>query len=100
MPLVPADYSHLSVFLGVCAYCFGYTVFIFPIQESMEHGQQIMRALLLATAAVYLFYLCTGPLLAYLYLLSGTQVHSNILENLPSDNWVTAALKIILSLVL
>ena len=101
IPLIPEDYAHLSTFLGVCAYCFGYTVFIFPIQESMQNKHEIMKALLLATMAVYVFYMFTGPVLAYLYYYSGENpIHSNILENLPSNNMITVILKLILSMVL
>ena len=94
IPLFPRSVADALQFVGVTIFCFDICSLTFPIEESMRNKENFSKAAIWSLTFVWLLYAVLGDLGAILYVHSEQGIRDNILNNLPSDSYVSLLVKI------
>lgn len=100
LPLFPTDNLGFSTFIGVSCYCFGICTFVFPIQNSLLHKNDITIVIKYTLTIISSFYIIYSISIVFLYYHAEDGIKNNILENLPNDSFFAILVRISMSLVI
>ena len=99
LPLWPETLADVTSFVGVATFCFGLTLLVFPIEESMEHRHEFHKAVAWSLVFIWFVYMVLGEGGAILYIHAPLGIRGNILSNLPADSPTAVVVRCAMALV-
>jgi uncharacterized membrane protein YkvI len=95
----PTSFENFSTFMGVAIFSYGLCVMVFPIEESMTHKQNFLKAVLWSCVIVTVLYSLIGDVISTIYSKDPNGIHQNILVNLPHNSIYATIVRITFAMV-
>lgn len=97
----PSNLFNTAKFIGIGTFCYGLSSMAFPIESSMRERKNFMLSVVLSLVFVWSLYILIGNVGAVLYIFDEEHggIKENILNNLPSNTYISNTVRFCMGFV-